>query len=171
MRLHLVDLNATLVAAWQREFERFPEVEVCRGNILELATTAVVSPANSYGFMDGGVDRAYAAFFDPAFERLVYDTIARRPEGILPIGAAEIIPTGHSRVPYVILAPTMLMPEHVPASHAYRAFRAALRGAARVSDINDLYCPGLGTGVGGVDPTDAAREMAAAYADARGARS
>ncbi|TKC94663.1 hypothetical protein E8A74_48070 [Polyangium fumosum] len=117
-------------------------------------------------FMDGGVDRAYAAFFGPAFERLVYDAVARRPDGFLPVGAAEIVPTGHARIPYVLLAPTMLMPEHVSASHAYRALRAALRVAARESKIEDLYCPGLATGVGGVEPDDAAREMAAAYADA-----
>ena len=170
MRLHLVDTNATLVAAWRREFQRFPDVEVLCGDILAVAATAVVSPANGYGFMDGGVDRAYAAFFGPAFERLVYDVVARRPEGFLPVGAAEIVPTGHARVPYVILAPTMLMPEHVPASHAYRALRAALRAAARESEIGDLYCPGLATGVGCVEPIDAAREMMAAYADAMRAR-
>ncbi|WP_170229939.1 macro domain-containing protein [Polyangium fumosum] len=112
------------------------------------------------------MDRAYAAFFGPAFERLVYDAVARRPDGFLPVGAAEIVPTGHARIPYVLLAPTMLMPEHVSASHAYRALRAALRVAARESKIEDLYCPGLATGVGGVEPDDAAREMAAAYADA-----
>lgn len=167
MKLHLVDLNEALVAAWQREFARFPEVEICCGSILEVAATAIVSPANSYGFMDGGVDRAYAAFFGPTFERLVYDTIARRPEGLLPVGAAEVIATGHSRIPYVVLAPTMLMPEHVPALHSSRALRAALRAVARMNDIKDLYCPGLGTGVGGVEPSDAAREMAAAYADAK----
>jgi len=170
MKLHLVDLNAPLVAAWRREFQQFPEVEICCGDILEVATTAVVSPANSYGFMDGGIDRAYATFFGPAFERLVYDTITRRPEGFLPVGAADIVSTNHARVPYVILAPTMLMPEHVPASHSYRALRAALRVATRVSEIKNLYCPGLGTGVGSVEPNDAAREMAAAYADANQAR-
>ena len=165
MRLHLVDTNAMLVAAWEREFQPFADVEVLCGDILAVATTAVVSPANGYGFMDGGVDRAYAAFFGPAFERLVYDVVARRPEGFLPVGAAEIVPTGHARIPYVVLAPTMLMPEHVLASHAYRALRAALRVTARVREIGDLYCPGLATGVGGVDPEDAAREMVAAYAD------
>jgi O-acetyl-ADP-ribose deacetylase (regulator of RNase III) len=58
------------------------------------------------------------------------------------------------------------LPEHVPASHAYRALRAALRAAAREPEIGDLYCPGLATGVGGVEPIDAAREMMVAYADA-----
>lgn len=170
MRLHLIDMNAAVVAAWQTEFQRFADVEVLCGDILSVATTAIVSPANGYGFMDGGVDRAYAACFGEAFERLVYDAVARRPEGFLPVGAAEIVVTDHPRVPYVILAPTMLMPEHVPATHAYRALRAALRVAAHESDIGDLYCPGLATGVGGVEPADAAREMAAAYADAACAR-
>lgn len=170
MRLHLVDNDPLIVAAWRHEFGRFPNVEILGGDILAVATNAVVSPANGYGFMDGGIDRAYAAFFGTKFEKHVYDVIARRPEGFLPVGAAEIVATGHDRIPYVILAPTMLMPEHVPASHAYRALRAAIRVAARKRDIEDVYCPGLATGVGGASPADAAREMAAAYADSSNAR-
>jgi O-acetyl-ADP-ribose deacetylase (regulator of RNase III) len=170
MRLHLVDVDPLVVAAWRREFQPFPEVEVCQGSILAVARGAVVSPANGYGFMDGGVDRAYAMFFGPALERRVRDVMARQPEGFLPVGAAVIVATGHERIQHVILAPTMLMPEHVPAAHAYRALRAVLRLAVREGGLGDIFCPGLATGVGGVSPSDAAREMAAAYVASGGAK-
>jgi O-acetyl-ADP-ribose deacetylase (regulator of RNase III) len=170
MRLHLVDIDPLVVAAWRQEFQPFPDVEIRQGSILAVARGAVVSPSNGYGFMDGGVDQAYATFFGPALERRVRDVMARQPEGFLPVGAAEIVATGHDRIQYVILAPTMLMPEHVPAAHAYRALRAVLRVAARESDLEDIFCPGLATGVGGVSPGDAAREMAAAYGNSGGAK-
>jgi O-acetyl-ADP-ribose deacetylase (regulator of RNase III) len=170
MRLHLVDIDPLIVAAWREAFRPFPGVEIHTGDILAVAKGAVVSPANGYGFMDGGVDRAYAALFGPGFEKRVYEAAASRAEGFLPVGAAEIVATGHDRVPYVIVAPTMLMPEQVPASHAYRALRAALRVAAPRDEIHDIFCPGLATGVGGVSPGKAAQEMAEAYADAVGAR-
>ncbi|EYF00322.1 hypothetical protein [Chondromyces apiculatus] len=68
-----------------------------------------------------------------------------------------------------IVAPPMLMPEHVPATHACRALRAVLRvAAAHPEAVRDRFCPGLATLVGGVPPEDAAREMAQAYGGFRG---
>ena len=57
-RLHLVDLEDSLVQAWRAEFAAFPEVEVAEGDILAVARGAIVSPANSQGHMDGGIDLA-----------------------------------------------------------------------------------------------------------------
>jgi len=166
MKLHLVDIDADLVKAWTRCFGAYPEVEVRRGDLLAVARGCLISPANSFGFMDGGIDAAYARYFGPLLERRVRETIARRPEKFLPVGAAEVVATGDPRIPYLILAPTMSMPEQVPASHAYRAFKAALRAAcAAERQITEIFCPGLGTGVGGIAPEDAAVEMASAYRD------
>ena len=44
--------------------------------------------------------------------------------------------------------------------------RAVLRIAGTIPEIaQDIFCPGLGTGVGMVNPEDAAVMMATAYAD------
>lgn len=166
MNLHLVDNNPEVVDALRTRFAPYPEVEVLEGNIVEVAQGAVVSPANSYGFMDGGVDRAYAKFFGGPLTRAVRDAVLARPEGHLPIGAALAVPTGHARVQYLIVAPTMMMPEHVPASNAYRALRAALKLMSSSPGLGShLYSPGLTTLVGGVPPDAAAGEMAEAYRD------
>jgi hypothetical protein len=82
MRLHLVDHNRHLVNAWTKAFREFPEVTVEQGDLLAIAEHCVVSPANSYGFMDGGIDAAYRAFFGAQIERTVQDAVTRRPEGI-----------------------------------------------------------------------------------------
>ena len=170
MRLHLVDIDPRVVVALSHAFAGVSDVDVTCADIVTVAHEALVSPANSHGFMDGGVDQAYVAFFGADVERLVRERIARRPEGFLPVGAAEIVATGHVRVPWLVVAPTMEMPEHVPAANAYRALRASLRAVARSGlAIADLYCPGLCTLVGGVAAQDAAAEMAQAYRDWRGA--
>jgi O-acetyl-ADP-ribose deacetylase (regulator of RNase III) len=166
MRLHLVDADPEVVAALRDAFRSFPEVEVARGNLLAVAHNTVVSPANSYGFMDGGIDRAYLDFFGTAIEGRVREAIARRPEGHLPVGASLVIRTGHARIPYLLVAPTMLAPEAVTSDSCYRAMRAVLRLADSHTEAGQIiFCPGLGTGVGMVDPSQAAEAMAQAYKD------
>lgn len=67
---------------------------------------------------------------------------------------------------FLIVAPTMPAPEMVSADHSYRAMRAVLRVAGESPEVSrEVFCPGLGTGVCGVAPVSAAREMAQAYAD------
>jgi O-acetyl-ADP-ribose deacetylase (regulator of RNase III) len=166
VQLYLVDVNPALVAAWKTFFEPFPQVIIRQGDILAAAHNAVASPANCLGFMDGGIDQVYADFFGAHVEDKVREAIARRPEGHLPVGAAVAVKTGHRRVPLLVVAPTMLLPEAVGEDTCYRAFRAVLRLAGQHRELGKaVYCPGLATGVGGVSPSDAAREMARAYAD------
>jgi len=163
MKLTLVDTNADLVAAWKNAFSAFPAVAIREDDLLAIAENTVVSPANSFGFLDGGIDKAYLDFFGSGIQSKVQDAIARRPEGRLPVGASLVVRTGHSRIPYLIVAPTMLLPEAVEKENCYRAMRAVLRVAAHHEKV---FCPGLGTGVGTVSAEEAAREMAQAYADA-----
>ena len=166
MRLHLVDYNGALVNAWVDAFSGFPEVSIQQGDLLAVAEHCVVSPANSYGFMDGGIDAAYRAFFGAQIERTVQDAVRHRPEGHLPVGASLVVRTGHERVPFMIVAPTMVVPEQVEGRHCYRAMRAVLRIAGADAEVGrDVYCPGLATGVGSVPPGDAAMMMMEAYRD------
>ena len=164
MEFWLVDRNVEFVEACQQSFAEFDRVYVREGNILECAECAIVSPANSYGFMDGGIDRQYVNFFGESIEQKLQNAIARREEGYLPIGAAEIIKTCHSRIPYLIAAPTMITPEAVSAENCFYATIAILTIAFKHQDtITKIYCPGLGTGIGKVSPQIAAKEMAMAY--------
>ncbi|HEX5219221.1 MAG TPA: macro domain-containing protein [Verrucomicrobiae bacterium] len=166
MRLHLIDSNEELVTAWTKRFATFPEVNIKHANILDVAENCLVSPANSHGFMDGGIDAAYCAFFGQQIERTMQDAIKQRPEGHLPIGASLVVRTSHTRVPFLIVAPTMVMPEAVESRNCYRAMRAVLRiGGTNPEVGRDIYCPGLATGVGAVPPEDAAVMMAEAYRD------
>jgi O-acetyl-ADP-ribose deacetylase (regulator of RNase III) len=164
MCLHFVDINPAVTQALAEAFSAHPEVEILLGDILDHASHCVVSPANSFGYMDGGIDAEYFAFFGARLQETVQAAIHRRPEKMLPVGAALAVATGHATIPFMIIAPTMEMPEEVPASHAGRAMRAILRLAdAEPLVAEHIYCPGLATLTGRVPPRDAALSMLEAY--------
>jgi O-acetyl-ADP-ribose deacetylase (regulator of RNase III) len=43
-------------------------VEVAQRSVIDRPADAVVSPANSFGFMEGGVDWTYLQFFGPELQ-------------------------------------------------------------------------------------------------------
>ncbi len=164
MKLFLVDLNPDLAYAWQDHFDEFPGVSVLCGNILEVAENTIVSPANSYGFMDGGIDRQYTDYFGLRHQTEIQAKIALRREGYLPVGTAVLVKTGHPKIPFMIAAPTMETPGPVSAVNCFFTMSAVLNVAyANREIISKVYCPGLATGTGRVAPEIAAREMGDAY--------
>jgi O-acetyl-ADP-ribose deacetylase (regulator of RNase III) len=164
LSFQFVDTNPDVVTALRNTFSGVPDVTVAHGDILSVAHDCVVSPANSYGYTDGGIDRSYRHYFGPEVEETVRNTILKRPEGYLPVGASIVVATGDSTIPYMIVAPTMMMPEAVPVSHISRAFQAVVRVyLANRHLIQTVFCPGLGTGVGAVPPMEAAHAMADVY--------
>jgi len=164
LKLVLVDTAPAVAAALRASFGEYEEVSVLQASILDVAHGAVVSPANSYGYMDGGVDAAYAAFFGQQLEKRVLQTIDRDANGMLPVGAALLVETGHARIPFLIVAPTMELPRSGDATKVFFAMAAVLNLVNRYpSKLQHVFCPGLGTGVGAVDPEHAASEMASAY--------
>ncbi len=164
MQLHLIDTLEEVVAAWRIAFEGFESVHIRQGNILDYAEDTIVSPANSYGYMDGGIDRIYIDYFGVQIERTVQDTIRSRGESYLPVGSSVVVKTNDARIPLMIVAPTMFLPEPIRPEKCFYAMSAILNAYQRNSaHIKSVYCPGLGTGVGQVEPEDSAREMANAY--------
>lgn len=163
---------ADLAEAWTAAFRGTP-VSVQAGDILARARgQALVSPANSFGWMSGGLDLAIAGAYGPAVDigRRVQAAIQQDAGGELPVGQALVVPTPEGRFSHLVCAPTMRTPKPVETSlNAYLAFRALLRAvtawnAQRPSDpIRHVYCPGLGTGVGGIPPGRAARQMRGAW--------
>ena len=164
MKLHLVDSDLEVAEALKAAFKDFAQVEVRQGDLLSLAEDCVVSPANGYGFMDGGFDKDLVSFFGPEIQSRVLAAINERTGGVLPLGASILVKTGHCRIRYLIVAPTMVLPEFVEPINAYRAMRAIMRISKSIDSVcPQIFCPGLATGVGGVSPGEAAREMARAY--------
>ena len=164
MNLTFVDWSEDVVDALRQAFLLHPEVAVLHSPIFDVAQDTLVSPANSFGHMDGGIDKVYVDFFGDDLQRRVYDAIERRSQGKLPVGSALIVETNHETIPRLIVAPTMELPGPIRAPNVYFAMAACLSVASRLPASAQVFSPGFGTGVGDLDPQEAAREMASAYA-------
>ena len=169
VRLSLCDANLDVARSLADCFDDVAGVEVLHGDLFDLECDAVVSPANSFGDMSGGVDQRIDRFYDGAAQRESMKRIADRFHGELPVGAATIIELESRRFPFLIVAPTMRVPSRVSETiNAYLALRAALavvvdHNRAGCSPISSVAVPGLATGVGGMAVEDAAIQMRAAY--------
>lgn len=170
MKLYLTDRKPALLEAWRSEFIGQPNVTVTDASIFELEVDAIVSPANSFGFMDGGIDHQISERMGWHIQDAVQKAIKARPLGELLVGEAIIVPTGDARIPWLIAAPTMRVPMRIRESiNAYLAMKAILLAARSHRDvipIRSIACCGLGTGVGKLEPATAARQMLAAYDEA-----
>jgi O-acetyl-ADP-ribose deacetylase (regulator of RNase III) len=166
MRILLCALDPAMAQAWSSHFGSQPNVQIHEGDILSQQADAILSPANSFGFMDGGIDLAYSHFFGWELQDRLQETLRKEHAGELPVGNATIVPTGHSNIPYLVSAPTMRVPGNIADSvNVYLAFRAALLAVKASKEIKSLLSPALGTGVGGMPIERAARQMYAAYAE------
>ena len=128
-------------------------IHVALGDITQLTVDAIVNPANSLGIMENGVARTIKV---EGGESIEGETRAAAP---VAVGAAVVTGAGELWCKAVIHAPTMEQPGmKIGVENVRRATRAALLAAARLG-IAVLAIPGMGTGLGGVDPADAARAM------------
>jgi O-acetyl-ADP-ribose deacetylase (regulator of RNase III) len=159
MKILLVDRTPALARAWRNAFQDRDDVEVHEDDYFARPAAAMVSPANSFGIMDGGLDLAIRDALGFEIQQRVQRIIVERHHGELPVGCAELVETGDARWPALIVAPTMRVPENVGRTlNAYLAFRAALLVANRAGLVS-VVCCGLGTGIGGMDPQRAAVQM------------
>lgn len=171
---HLHDRGGDLTAAWQRHFAGVPEAVPATGDIFGVPIDAVVSPANCFGFMDGGIDRVYSERFGWHVQEQLREIIRRDWDGELPIGLALVLETGAADVPFLVAAPTMRAPVSVAQTlNAYLAFRATLRAIRRHNElrpgsIRSVACPGLGTDTGEMPAGVCARQMRAAWDEVEG---
>ena len=119
--------------------------------------------------MDGGLDAQIIEFLGEDVELEVQHVIRERHAGELIVGQAEVVVTLAPQFPYLVVAPTMRVPQNVARTvNAYLAFRAALRAvlafnALHGDSIQTLLVPGLATSNGFMPPLRAARQMRAAY--------
>lgn len=158
MKLIFSAVESGLQKAWRKHLSDLPFVDFHDGSILDLECDAIVSPANSFGFMDGGIDLLYSEHFGWGVQEELQRLIRIKHHGELLVGSAEIVATQNKNIPYVISAPTMRVPmlaAHTP--NAYLAARGALLlhkygiflDQTRIRDrVTSIAFPGLGTGVG-----------------------
>ncbi|WP_373232097.1 macro domain-containing protein [Cohnella sp.] len=170
MNIVFVDTNLDVCRALDDAFRGVSGVEVEHGRFQDVPEwDCVVSPANSYGMMDGGFDLHLSRFFGPMLQQNVHDVISRQHAGVQPVGTCEIVETGSIKHPFVAHAPTMVVPGPIHmTNNVFFAMKAVLLAAKKHNRkgkriIQRLLCPGLGTATGHVPPHSAARQMRRAF--------
>ena len=124
----LRDIDEEVVQSWKRHFKGVENVNISGGDIFELKADAIVSPANSFGYMDGGIDLVYINRFGWELQTRLQSHLKEQHDGELPVGQATIVETFDAEIPFLVSAPTMRIPMNVSNTlNAYLAFRAAIR--------------------------------------------
>ncbi len=166
MKIILSGLDSNLIDAWNVFFFEYQDVEIICSDITKLKCDAIVSPANSFGFMDGGLDYALSERFGWDLQSELQAKIKELPERELLIGKSILIETKDLEIPYLISAPTMRVPMNFnirTSVNAYLAMKSILICAKNHPNINSIAIPGLCTGVGNMNPKIAAKQMFFAY--------
>jgi len=170
MKINFRDTNEDLIIALIEEWQEPSgpaatwnfDCGIVQGDIFSLPVDAFVSPANSMGVMDGGIDGYYSNTIGWHIgDRLRAMIAAEKYYGELLVGEALMIPTDNEKFPYMISAPTMRTPRLLGtpgAENVFLATRAAV-GLALSHNLESIVLPGMGTGCGAVPPKDAAYAM------------
>lgn len=128
-------------------------IVVKMGDLTKISCDAIVNPANSYGYMGGGVAGAIKRVGGNDIEK---EAVSKAP---IFVGSAVATTAGTLPCRFVIHAPTMEKPAmRIPVGNVAKATRAALKLGEQLG-IRSIAIPGMGTGVGGVSPADAAKVM------------
>jgi O-acetyl-ADP-ribose deacetylase (regulator of RNase III) len=165
LKISICDQNKEIATVFARIFAAENNVEILCGNLLNLIGDAVVSPANSFGDMGGGVDKAIDDFFAGEAQRKVQQHIQTAFYGEIPVGVASILPMNSQQFPFLIIAPTMRIPGNVSKTiHAYLAMRAVLVAVLQhnqlaTKPIRHVILTSMCTGVGGMPFVEAAEQM------------
>lgn len=161
--------NLDLFYAWKKYFNDVDGIEVIDGDILKQKADAIVSPANSFGYMDGGLDLKYSKHFGWDLESKVRNVLENEYYGELPVGNAIVVSTQREDIKFLISAPTMRVPSNVSDTvNAYLAFKAIIQSCllhnkTHTQKIDTILCPGLGTGEGKLPAEKCAKQMYMAY--------
>lgn len=124
-----------------------------QGDITQTDCDAIINPANSFGYMGGGVAGA--------IKRAGGKEIENEAVNKAPIVVGEAIATTAGDLPckYVIHAPTMKRPAmRTSVENIEQATQAALKLAEKL-DLRCIAIPGMGTGVGRVPQEKAAKAI------------
>ena len=174
MELILADLEPRLCSQFEKYFEGVENVRVHYGRFEDVKFDCVVSAANSFGLMDGGVDGAITMMFGEQLMKRVQEKIIKEYAGEQPVGTSFIIKAyndlGRHNPKYVAHTPTMTIPKNISnTNNVYMAMKAMLLAVNKHNDdnieskIETVVCTGLGTFCGKVPFEKAAKEMRLAY--------
>lgn len=151
LKVYFGDLENVILV--NNDFESF---------IKENKVQCVVSPANSFGLMDGGYDLALTNWYGNQLQERVQKYIIDNYYGEQPVGSSFIIETNKDNQ-LLIHTPTMRIPERIKDEKViYQCMRTTLM-LAKDNNIESILIPMFGGSAGGVNPQTIAKLMRLAY--------
>lgn len=166
MKIQLIDRNKEMCNQWNLHFKDCKDVITHCGDFFSLKTDCVVSPANSFGYMDGGLDMVISRKLGWQVQEKLQKQIQEKYFGELLVGQAELVETDFAEIPFCISAPTMRVPLILKDTvNVYLASKAIFYLLKKESRIKTVTISGLGTGVGQVPYDVCAKQMKQAYTD------
>jgi O-acetyl-ADP-ribose deacetylase (regulator of RNase III) len=166
MKIYLLDINNVIVKCWEDLFHSEPNARVVCSDFSEFMRTThvdcVVSPANSFGLMDGGYDAAITEWFGDQLQRRVQQYIIDKLYGEQIVGTSFIIDSGKDDQ-YLIHTPSMRTPERIRDPMViYNCMRSCLITASE-NNIKSIVIPAFGGLTGGIAANVVAELMYKAY--------
>jgi O-acetyl-ADP-ribose deacetylase (regulator of RNase III) len=106
-----------------------PGVSVVDGKLLEgCVADAAIAPTNGFGYLDTGIDCAFARRFGRRLQRALQERIECEFDCEMRVGEAIVVPTGDLSLPFVVAAPATQFPGTIADEPMmYRSELAGLR--------------------------------------------
>lgn len=153
IKIYLLDRNIDMCSAWKVKFGAERNVEVVFAEFTDFMrrykVDGVVSPANSFGIMDGGYDEAIISWFGPKLMARVQQYILDNFYGEQPVASSFVVSADDSVK--LIHTPTMRYPGVMrdPAL-VYHCMRSSLIAATK-SGLTAIVVPAFGAATGCVE--------------------
>jgi len=166
MNIIFLDIDKYHVKCIEKYFGNEINVRIVHSELCDFLSNnqveCVVSPANSFGLMDGGYDLALTEYFGDQLQKRVQQYIASHYYGEQPVGTSFIVDAGAYGCK-LIHTPTMRVPCDIKDPLViYQCMRTTLMCAIE-NGIQSILIPIFGSGIGGIDANTAARLMWLAY--------
>jgi O-acetyl-ADP-ribose deacetylase (regulator of RNase III) len=166
MKIFLLDINKDIVKCWKDFFCNESNISIVCSDFAQFMRTThvdcVVSPANSFGLMDGGYDAAITKWFGEQLQQRVQQYIADKLHGEQTVGTSFIIEAGKNDQ-YLIHTPSMRTPQKIREPLVvYSCMRSCLITASE-NKIKSMVIPAFGGLTGGIAANIVAELMYKAY--------
>jgi len=174
MRITFVNLQEKNIKPFREAFAGLDNISFYKGNITNIMGRydCIVSPANGFGIMNGGIDKAISYYYPDVMKNVHY-RLDHVYHGEQPVGTCMFVSTGQSisDEPSRILAhcPTMRIPKNIASSeNAYLAFKALLYSVNYYNKHNEKKIETIVTtsfcnGSGSMPIERSAKQMRLAY--------
>lgn len=166
--IYLLDISEEMTRFFSRRFSGVEGVKVVQANFATFMDAhpevdGIVDPANSFGLLTGGFDKAVCDYFGSALQSAVRARILTDWFGEQTVGTSMAVDIPGGRGKKLLHTPTMRRPSAIRDHQIiYLCMRSALMEAIR-ADLDCLVVPAFGGRTGQVPRDTVAQNMRLAW--------